>query len=341
MIRRPKGNAEQRSEGGCAIGMAAVRGLQELWAGTTSAAPSNPDLPVRPLLDTLGLGLEQVMTHLGRHRPGWDDFVAWAEAVAGPPNADAVARYNAWIAGDAPPAVEHARQAAVMALPPVFSGEEITKWARDGVIVLRDAIEPDQAAAIASHLWAIKEADPDDQATWYARGENGIMVQYFQHPAMDVPRRAPRVHRAFSQLYGHADLIASCDRLSFSPPACDGYDFPGPHLHWDTSLVDPIPFEAQGILYLTDTTADQGALVVVPGFHHRLANGWLAELGGRDPRTVDPSAEAVPVAAGAGDLVIWRQEIPHGASENTSTRPRLAQYVTLYPMRRRDGRTWL
>ena len=92
------------------------------------------------------------------------------------------------------------------------------------------------------------------------------MVQHFQHPAMDVPRRSLRLHKAFAQLYGHADLIVSTDRLSFNPPVTAGYTFPGPHLHWDANLAPPIPFEIQAILYLTDTAADQGALAGRAGF---------------------------------------------------------------------------
>ncbi|HEX7693072.1 MAG TPA: phytanoyl-CoA dioxygenase family protein, partial [Sphingomonas sp.] len=119
------------------------------------------------------------------------------------------------------------------------------------------------------------------------------------------------------------------------------YRFPGPHLHWDGNLTPPIALETQAILYLTDTAADQGALQVVPGFHHRLAQGWLGTLDGADPRTIDLSGEAVTVPAGAGDLVIWRHEIPHGASANRSDRPRLAQYVNWYPMHWPDTRPWL
>ena len=89
------------------------------------------------------------------------------------------------------------------------------------------------------------------------------------------------------------------------------------------------------------TAADQGALQVVRGFHRRLADGWLEGLDGADPRRIDLSGEARTVPAGAGDLVIWRHEIPHGASENTSDRPRLAQYVNYYPMHFPDQRAWL
>ncbi|KQN21224.1 hypothetical protein ASE86_14715 [Sphingomonas sp. Leaf33] len=306
----------------------------------TGGAPPARAVPLRPLLDTLGLGLEQVMTQLAG-RPTFDAFADWAQATASNGDDAAIARYTAWYDGADPPRAERARQAAVMAQDPVFSADDLAAWDRDGVVVLRQAITADEAAAIADHLWAVQDAVPDDPATWYRRRENGIMIQRFQHPAMDVPRRAPRIHRAFAELYGHADLIASTDRMSFNPPVSATYHFPGPHPHWDANLAPPMAFETQGILYLTDTAADQGALRVVPGFHHRLAAGWLDTLEGRDPRGIDLSDQAVPIAAGAGDLVIWRQELPHGASPNTAAVPRLAQYLTLYPMRWPDERPWL
>jgi hypothetical protein len=324
-----------------------IRGLRAFWAQMTlrESPGDSPNesrgVPIRPLLDTLGLGLEQTMAVLGRERPDWPAFTAWIEATAGRPDPARLARYQAWYDGAPAPAAELQRQAAVMAMPPVFDADDLAAWERDGVVVLRNAIARDEAAAIADHLWALVGAEPADPATWYGPRTNGIMIQHFQHPAMDVPRRAPRIARAFAELYGHADLIVSTDRLSFNPPERGGYLFPGPHLHWDANLTPPMAFETQAILYLTDTAADQGALRVVPGFHHRLAGGWLERLDGADPRTVDLSAEAVTVPAGAGDLVIWRQELPHGASANRNVRPRLAQYVTYYPMCRPDQRAWL
>jgi hypothetical protein len=320
-----------------------IRGLRALWARSTqldSPGQQRP-VPIRPLLDMLGLGLEQTMSMLGRERPDWAAFVAWIEATAGLPDAARMARYTAWHDGADLPEDELARQAAVMAMAPVLDADDLARWDRDGVVVLRQAITSDQAAAIADHLWSILDADPADPATWYGRRTNGIMIQHFQHPTMEVSRRSTRMAKAFAQLYGHADLIVSTDRLSFNPPVRPGYTFPGPHLHWDGNLTPPIAFETQAILYLTDTAADQGALQVVPGFHHRLADGWIEGLNGADPRIVDLSSEAVTVPAGAGDLVIWRHEIPHGASANHSDRPRLAHYVNHYPMHWPDQRPWL
>lgn len=319
-----------------------IRGLRDLWAGMTGRADPGAarPVPMRPLLDSIGLGLEQTITEF-RHQPDWDAFTGWVTATAGVPDPARIARYHAWYDGLPMPDAEAERQAAVLADAPVFDADALTTWERDGVVVLKNAISTDAAAAIAAHLWQVIQADPADPATWYGPRTNGIMIQHFQHPAMDVPRRSTRIAKGFAELYGHADLIASTDRLSFNPPERDGYSFPGPHLHWDESLTPPMPFETAGILYLTDTAADQGAFQVVPGFHHRLAEGWLDGLDGANPREVDLSGDAVPVPAGAGDLVIWRQEIPHGASANRSDRPRLAQYVNQYPMRWPDQRVWV
>jgi ectoine hydroxylase-related dioxygenase (phytanoyl-CoA dioxygenase family) len=127
--------------------------------------------------------------------------------------------------------------------------------------------------------------------------------------------------------------------MSFNPPEAVGIPFQGPRLHWDVSLVLPIPFATQGILYLTDTAADQGALELVPGFHHRLER-WLADLGEADPREVDLAPQAVTIPGETGDLVIWRQDLPHGASPNRASRPRLAQYVNFYSASLKSNPVW-
>jgi ectoine hydroxylase-related dioxygenase (phytanoyl-CoA dioxygenase family) len=178
-------------------------------------------------------------------------------------------------------------------------------------------------------LWRVAGADPDDPASWYGPRNNGIMVQFFQDPALDAARYAPRVHKAFAQLWGAADLWATVDRMSFNPPVRPGRSFQGPGLHWDVSLVQPIPFATQGLLYFTDTEEEQGAFQLVPGFHHRVAR-WLEEIGDADPRSINLDAQAKRIAAKAGDLIIWRQELPHGASPNSTDRPRMVQYVTMY-----------
>lgn len=313
------------------IDLVKIRGFEALWAQLTFRAPRQvpQDQTERMLLDALGLGLEQAIQHLGQDRPELAEFKAWVLTTAGPPAPEAIARYNAWLDGAQLPESVQARIDAVDAAAPVLDADDLAHWDREGWVVLRKAISTGEAAAAESLLWEIVGGDPSVPASWYDYRGNGIMVQHFQHPAMDAARTSPRIHKAFAQLWGTADLWTTIDRMSFNPPETAARPFQGPRLHWDVSLALPVPFATQGILYLTDTAADQGALTLVPGFHHRL-EGWLDELGSGDPRQVDLNAEAVAIAAGAGDLIIWRQDLPHGASPNRAARPRLAQYVNFY-----------
>ncbi|WP_260580706.1 phytanoyl-CoA dioxygenase family protein [Sphingopyxis sp. PET50] len=188
---------------------------------------------------------------------------------------------------------------------------------------------PSEIDAVKALLWRVIDGSPGDPESWYGAQTNGIMVPHFQHPALEAARRSPRVHKAFAQLWGSENLWVTIDRMGFNPPERPGHLFSGSDIHWDASLVQPIPFATQAVLYLSDTAEDQGAFRCVPGFHKRI-DGWLAGLDGANPREADLSAEVKHVAGKAGDLIIWRQDLPHAASPNRSGQPRLAQYLTYY-----------
>lgn len=319
-----------------------IVGIEDYWERRTlrSQRPVRGGMADQILLDVLGLGIEQAIRHLGQTRPDFDAFEAWVLATAGPPDPAKVARYNAWVSAAPMPEAAARELAAIDAMAPVLDEADLAHWDRFGYLVLRAAIAPDEAAAVAALLWRLLDASPDDPAGWYGPRTNGIMIQHFQDPLLEAARRSMRIHKAFAQLHGTSDLWSTTDRLGFNPPEHAGYRFPGPHLHWDMSLAPPRPLMTGGILYLTDTDANQGALRVVPGFHRRL-DDWLAAIGETDPRTVDLSGEAVPIPGRAGDLVIWRHELPHGASPNTADRPRMVQYVNRYAPNAVEQGVWL
>jgi hypothetical protein len=307
-----------------------VRGVEDFWARCTGRAPNRPvEMADRLMLDTLGLGIEQAMTHLFQSRPELGDFENWVLEAAGTPDPETVARYHAWLDGVPPPEATQRRLAAIDAAAPVLDAADMGHWDREGWVILRAAISPEQAAATAALLWQVAGATPDDPASWQGERQQGMMVQHFQGEPLEAARRSPRVHTAFAQLWGTADLWTRIDRLSFNAPLAGNRSFRAPRLHWDVSLAPPVSFQTQAVLYLTDTAANQGALELVPGFHHRI-HDWLETLGDQDPREVDLSAQAITIPASAGDLVIWRDELPHGASPNRAALPRLAQYVTMY-----------
>ena len=166
----------------------------------------------------------------------------------------------------------------------MLSPDDLAFWETNGYVVLHDAVSPANAAAAAAAIYEFLGMDPAIPDTWYRNPQgHSIWVNLIHHPAIWENRRSPRIHSAFAQIWDAPDLWMNADQCGLNPPERPGWTFPGPHLHWDTSLDPPIPFGLQGILYLTDTAADQGAFQCVPGFHRKI-DAWLASLPpGADP----------------------------------------------------------
>jgi len=324
------------------IGSAAARRVEAVWKrarGGERRSLSGADRALdRIALNTLGVSTEEMREELPRFET-LDDLLAWSAARTGGIDRVALDRFEAMASGLETPEATRRRIEAVDAAPPALGEDDLRFWDENGYVVVPEVITEAEARALADVVWAFVGADPQDPTTWKLT-DHGIMVQLFQHPALTPARTSPRLLKAFSQIWGTADLWTSLDRVSFNPPVRPGVEFPGPRLHWDISLAPPVVFQVQGMIYLTDTTAEQGAFEAVPGFHRRI-DAWLESLPeGADPRRVDLSAGARRIAANAGDLIIWHSALPHGASPNTGDRPRLAQYVTQYPASLRPADRW-
>jgi hypothetical protein len=323
--------------------------LKRMWA-RTMAARQGRLLPTavgdrqldRLVIHASGLGLEQTADYLGRGAPSFEEFERWIVATTGGIAPERVARINAAVADRDTPAESTRALAAVEDSEPALTAAKLAFWEEHGYVVLHDAVFPAIRDAAARALWDHLGARPDDPETWYGKQGHGIMVQYFQHPAFEAIRRSPRIHKAFAQLWGTADLWATTDRVGFNVPEREDCKFPGPHLHWDVSLKTPIPFGTAGILYLTDTPPEQGAFTLIPGFQ-RWGEAWLKQL----PSRADPRRENLyalgprPIGGRAGDLIIWHQALPHGASPNRGARPRMVQYVNMFPPRYEEHEEWI
>ena len=294
------------------------------------------------VFDALGIGLEQTLQYLGQEAPSFEEFERWIIATTGGVSARQVARINAAIAGTEPPPEIKTWLASVEAAAPVLSADDLAFWDAHGYVILHDAVPADTREAATQAILDHLGARLDEPESWYQHGRQSIMVQYFQHPAFEANRRSPRIHKAFAQLWGTADLWVSTDRVGFNVPERPGWTFQGPDLHWDMSLHQPMPLGMHGILYLIDTAADQGAFTLVPGFHRRVGE-WLAQLpAGADPRAQDMHALGSKAIAGrAGDLVIWHDALPHGASPNRGRMPRIVQYIRMYPTRQEFAEVWV
>ena len=223
----------------------------------------------------------------------------------------------------------------------VLSSEDLAFWRENGYFILRDAVPPENVAAVIDTIWEFMEMSPDDPDSWYSAPENEYgmlelssagMVELYHHQSLWDNRQHPRVYGAFVDIWETERLWVTIDRVNLNPPARPDRDFQG-FVHWDidTSLR-PLPKSVQGVLALVDVKAGEGGLQVVPGFH-RVFDEWVkTQPADRDPWKPDISGyELVGVEMQAGDLVIWNSMLPHGTSRNSGDRPRLAQYISMFP----------
>jgi Phytanoyl-CoA dioxygenase (PhyH) len=304
---------------------ASLEHLKRFWSEKLAGSQQGVNwVADNTLLSGLRVGLRETYDYLYRNQPSFAEFEAWIlEKNGGSIDAGVINRLNTALS-----------EAGVSGEPtdpnaePVLTAADLAFWNENGYVVLHDAVPPENCRAAMRAICEFLDVDLDRPETWY-RGPQGasIWIPLLHHPALWANREAPRVRRAFAQLWGREDIWINVDQTGFNPPEQEGWRFPGPDLHWDVSLAQPIPFGVQGILYLADTAANQGAFTCVPGFH-RAIESWLRGLPkGADPRAQDLSACAIPIAGRAGDLMIWHQALPHGSSPNRAARPRFAQYI--------------
>jgi ectoine hydroxylase-related dioxygenase (phytanoyl-CoA dioxygenase family) len=221
---------------------------------------------------------------------------------------------------------------------PVLTPQDRDFFDRNGYVVVPDVVPRENLEATVALIWEFLGMDPGDPTDWYrAPLTPGGMLEVYQHPALWNNRQHPRVHQAFADLFGTEKLWTTIDRVNMKPPQHPDhpeYDHKG-FMHWDIETKTlPRPFGVQGVLYLADTDETMGGFQCVPG-HHKVLEEWAKQepaTRGEAPRP-DPS-ETVPIPGKAGDLLIWDSRLFHGNGHNRSSRPRLAQYISMFPAER-------
>jgi hypothetical protein len=314
--------------------------LKRFWEQTVSSrtnaerTPSSADgLRLdRVLLAGLRLGVRETLDFLIEEGPGYEQFEQWVLAKNGGAIEPArVERLIGALRGDGEFALESI-------LPePVLSRAELDFWDENGYVVVKQAVDGDACRAAVEAIFAFAGMSIERPDSWYTKD---LWIPLAHHEALWENRNSPRIHTAFAQIWGRRDLWMNVDVCGVNPPLRPGYGFRGTPLHWDMTLAPPHRFGTQAILYLTDTPAEQGAFSCVPGFHRQLA-AWLEEAGDDPRKRAARELRAVPIAGKAGDLIIWRQELPHGATPNLAELPRVVQYLNMFPSAHEINTTWV
>jgi len=282
---------------------------------------------INGVLNVLGIGTEPTIKYLMGFNHSFEEFENWIEDN-GRVSRPVIDQFNAVANGD----IDHKLQPEEK----VFNQTELEQWHKDGYIILRNAIPKEDCEKTIGLIYDTIDANSNDHKTWYISHplKQGIMIQLFNSSILDKNRLSKKIRLAYRQLWNRNDLLVSMDRVSFNPPETEFYQFPGPDLHWDVSLKTPIPFGLQGLLYLSDTDEKQGAFTVIPGFHKNI-EAWVNQLDtNENPRDSSLLSQfrKKPIAAKAGDFIIWNNCLPHGSSPNLSTKPRIVQYINYQPL---------
>ncbi len=291
------------------------------------------------MLAALGLGLEQTIKYVYSSSGNFEEFENWILKVNGGKIVPLkIEQFNQTFIN------ENTIIIPAAPIENILTKADIDFWNEHGYLIIREAISKEDCESTIDLICDFINIKRDDPSTWYKAHpeKQGIMVQLFQHPVLEKNRRSEKIKLAYEQLWGRKDIWVNTDRVGFNPPETPTWKFPGPGLHWDVSLQLPIPFGLQGILYLNDTAANQGAFTLAPGFQNKI-EAWLNGL----PASVDPRYENIhalgtlPIVANAGDFIIWHQALPHGSSPNTASLPRFVQYINYAPLDMEVREKWI
>jgi hypothetical protein len=267
-----------------------------------------------------GISLEAALNYLHLHKPSIEEFEKWIQE-------------NALV-------ISNGSEILVDTL----TNEDLEFWNQNGYIVLKNAISKSDCEQTRTAIWNFLDKSPDDVASWYTQHpeQKGLMVNFSNHPTLNKNRMASKIKKAFEQLYQTDTIYKTIDKISFNPPVSDNYSFMGSGLHWDVSLKLPIPFRLQGLIYLSDCGANDGAFHCVPGFHNHIEN-WMKSLPkNSNPREVAlQTLKPIPITGEAGDMVIWHQALPHCASPNQGKMPRMVQYLSYFPEEYTEAEEWI
>ena len=285
------------------------------------------------LTSLMGLHFEWVMQQLYFHAYSFSQFCEVLEKESGVSCSEESLQFI----------LQEQQERSQLMVKPILTDVQRQHWEQYGYLKLPGILSDAQCADARKAIWDFLDADEAVPDSWYKphSGKKGLMLTLSHHRAFNVVRQSAYLHQVFCELYDSTSIFPLIDKCSFNPPETAAYRFAGSSLHWDTSLVQPIPLQIQGLVYLNATASGEGAFSCVPGFHHTMQQ-WLTSLSkDAKPRESLQHLKSVEINGQAGDFILWHQALPHAATPNRGKQPRLVQYFTYLPDKQTDFREWI
>lgn len=223
----------------------------------------------------------------------------------------------------------------------VLSESDWKFWKENGYVIIHNAVPEKNIDQLVELIWEFEEKDPNDKSTWYnaPRREHQMkelvntgMVELYNHQYLWDNRMNEKVYQAFVDIWGTEKLWTTIDRCNLNLPIRPGFEY-NAFIHWDVDTsLDPIPPNVQGILSLVDTDIEMGGFQCIPELYRDFDEWVKTQPEDRDPYKPDTTGYTpTKVITKKGDLLIFNSMLAHGIRANYSERPRLAQYISMFP----------
>jgi Phytanoyl-CoA dioxygenase (PhyH) len=231
---------------------------------------------------------------------------------------------------------------------PVVSDAQIEQFDELGYLIIKRVISKEEAQHYYDLILDMIPRDLTFPKDWHVADGRLKPYRDDHNATWDTPELLPlmchpTLYRAAVQLLG-SDRLRSGDGRGRDGSIGitlrnDVGSIRSQRLHVDASIPRDapkallIPEEVQigGCYYFSDVKPEGGGIHVIPRGHRLVAekvrdhpDGWPAVY---KPGFFDDFPDSVEITAEAGDFVLLQHLVPHAASNNRHSRPRVAQFV--------------
>lgn len=234
--------------------------------------------------------------------------------------------------------------AVMNAVEPTLSDAEVAQFWEQGYVVVRGALARDEAAYYRGVILDMVPRDLHIPMHWHAHAARIKPMQPEGNQTFDDPELLPLLMNP--KLYGAAVQLLETPRLrsidgslgiTLRNTSGEKILSQGLHLdasvpmHLDNFLLTLRELQVGGCYYLSDVEPEGGGIHVVPGGHKLVEEQARADPKGRqlfvNKQSWDDFPESVEITGEAGDFALLHHLIPHAASHNRRSVPRVAQFT--------------
>ncbi len=213
------------------------------------------------------------------------------------------------------------RRKGYVTLPGLFQQDEVSGWASECERILRLGLANKNNVRTPVHfitkdIWIVDRLDPVIDISEVFR--NLADDERVRGPLRDILEDEPILFK---------------DRLIYKMIGMRGYP-----IHQDYSWWQEFPRElVNAAIAIDGADADNGALELFPGYHHRLLStpGEMRHMNAQEAEQIDFDSGEV-MTTSPGDLIIFDSMTPHRSGPNMSNRLRRQFYLTYSPSKYGD-----